>query len=77
MLCSMTSEQRREYLPKYFKTLCTAASLNDASFSEANDWGACLILLPPGKKVDNVWTLLPSGGFSILWNLGVMGTKVG
>ncbi|RDL40766.1 Acyl-CoA N-acyltransferase [Venustampulla echinocandica] len=73
LLCTMTDEKRIAYLPEYFERLATAASLNGASFPEAEDWKACGGLIPPGKRVDNFWTLIPAGFASVLWNVGFSG----
>ena len=34
------------------------------------------VMIPPGKRVDNPWTILPSGFFSVLWNIGYSGCSV-
>jgi ribosomal protein S18 acetylase RimI-like enzyme len=60
-------------LEEYFTRLTTAAALNSAIFSEASDYASISIVLPPGKSVDNPWTLIPAGLFSVLWRLGVRG----
>jgi hypothetical protein len=72
----MSTETRIAYLPRYFNTLLTAAAMNNASFMEANDWESCNILMPPGHKVDNPWTLLPAGFIPLLWNTGIRGCQV-
>ena len=33
------------------------------------------VLMPPGKKVDNIWTIVPAGFFPVLWNLGWSGCQ--
>ena len=80
MLCSMpTQSARLAYLPGYFQTLLKAAALNDASFDAIgrdSKYEACAVLLPPGKRVDNTWTLIPAGFFGCLWRLGWDGCKV-
>ena len=80
MLCSMpTRSARLAYLPDYFQTLLKAAALNDASFDAIGPDGkyeACAVLMPPGKRVDNTWTLIPAGFFGCLWRLGWSGCKV-
>ena len=72
----MTPEARLAYLPKYFDVLLTAAAMNNAIFDEADDWKACGVLMPPGCRVDNTWTLIPAGFFPMLWNIGVGNCKV-
>ena len=80
MLCSMpTQSARLAYLPDYFQTLLKAAALNSASFDTIGPDGkyeACAVLLPPGKRVDNTWTLIPAGFLGCLWRLGWGGCKV-
>ena len=77
MLCSLKDDATREaYLPAYFRTLLKAAALNDAAFDEVADWKCCSVMMPPGKRVDNTWTLIPAGFFPALWKLGVSGCQV-
>jgi hypothetical protein len=82
MLCSMRSQAARlAYLPDYFTTLLKAAALNGGSFDaiedpHGGDYEACAVLIPPGKRVDNPWTLLPAGFVGCLWRLGWGGCKV-
>ena len=80
MLCSMpTQSARLAYLPDYFQTLLKAATLNNASFDAIGPDGkyeACAVLMPPGKRVDNTWTLIPAGFLGCLWRLGWNGCKV-
>lgn len=77
MLCSLKDDAARQaYLPAYFHNLFKAAGLNKAAFDEIEDWKCCSIMLPPGKRVDNTWTLIPAGLFPTLWKLGVSGCQV-
>lgn len=69
-------DQRLSYLPHLFRVLVKAAVLNDAVITEINDWEACAIWMPPGKKVDNWATNVQAGFFSVLWNLGIWGVRV-
>jgi hypothetical protein len=78
LLSSLPSAAARSsYLPTYFRTLLKAAALNDAVFDEIDDWKCCSVLIPPGKRVDNTWTLIPAGLLSVLWTLGISGCRVG
>ncbi|TVY85293.1 putative N-acetyltransferase [Lachnellula suecica] len=70
MLSSMGTEARIAYLPRYFDALLTAAALNQASFMEADDWQSCSVLLSPGHRVDNTWTMLQAGMIPLLYNIG-------
>jgi hypothetical protein len=76
MLCSMTPETRLAYLPKYFNALLTAAAMNQASFDEIDDWKACGVLMSPGHRVDNPFTIIQAGFLPMLWNIGVRGCQV-
>lgn len=77
MLCGMPTEaERLAYLPQYLHTLVKAAALNGATFDEIGGYESCAIFMPPGRKVDNVWTLVPAGFFGCLWRLGVGGCQV-
>jgi GNAT superfamily N-acetyltransferase len=73
LLSTLPPPQRSVYLEEYFTRLATAAALNSAIFSEASDYSSISIVLPPGKSVDNPWTLIPAGLFSVLWRLGAKG----
>lgn len=72
----MSPDARLAYLPKYFDGLLTAAALNKASFAEVDNWKCCGVLMPPGCRVDNIWTILPAGFIPMLWNIGVGGVQV-
>ena len=53
-----------------------AAALNDAVFAEAGgDFGCVAILMPPGKRVDNPWTMLQAGLIPAMMSIGVGGFK--
>jgi GNAT superfamily N-acetyltransferase len=73
MLGNLTTQQRHSYLREYFTRLTTAAALNAATFEEADEWASASVYLPPGKRIDNPWTLVPAGFFQVLWKLGIAG----
>jgi GNAT superfamily N-acetyltransferase len=73
LLSTLSPPERHAYLGEYFTRLATAAALNSAIFSEASDYASISIVLLPGKSVDNPWTLIPAGLFSVLWKLGLRG----
>ena len=77
MLLDMSQEERRAYLPIYWTKLVKSALLNDALITEADGWKAASVLVPPGKYVDGVWSLLCAGFLSVLWRIGFTGFKVG
>ena len=72
----MTKEQRLAYLPAYFDVLLTAAAMNHATFEEIDNWASCGVMMPPGYRVDNPFTLLQSGFISVLWQCGIGGCSV-
>lgn len=76
MLLGMSREERLAYLPIYWTTLVKSALLNDAIITEADGWKAASVIIPPGKCVDNVWTLIYAGFLCVLWRLGFSGFKV-
>jgi len=69
----LDTQQRNAYLGEYFTCLNTAAALNAAIFEEADEWASASVFLPPGKRIDNPWTLIPAGFFQVLWKLGIAG----
>ena len=78
-----TQASRDAYLPAYLHALLKAAALNRASFDAIHDpedtdadEACAAVLMPPGKRVDNTWTLLPAGFVGCLWRLGWGGCKV-
>lgn len=73
ILCNLPEPQRHAYLEEYFTRIATAAGLNNAIFEEAENFSSISIIIPPGCSVDNPWTLIPAGLFSVLWKLGVAG----
>ncbi|KKK20505.1 hypothetical protein ARAM_001103 [Aspergillus rambellii] len=73
MLCDMSPEEYRSYLKPYWDRLCKAAVLNDGIITEADGWKAGAVLMPPGKLLDNPWTMIPAGLFSVLFRIGISG----
>ena len=69
-------EEREAYMYEYFCVLLKAAYLNSAVFDEIGNWKACMVRIPPGKRVDNPWTLWSAGFFGSLWKVGLKGVKV-
>jgi len=63
-------------MQQYFNTLTKAAALNDAVFQEANGWKCIAVWMPPGKRIDNIWTIVRAGFLGCLVRLGVGGCKV-
>ncbi|KAJ5151276.1 uncharacterized protein N7482_010528 [Penicillium canariense] len=75
MLLDMSQEERLAYLPSYWLTLVRSALLNDALITQADDWKAASVIIPPGRHVDNVWTLIYAGFLSVLFRMGFSGLK--
>ncbi|KGO44378.1 Acyl-CoA N-acyltransferase [Penicillium expansum] len=77
MLLSMSQEERLAYLPTYWTALIKSALLNHAVITEADDWKAASVMIPPGGYIENAWTLLWAGFLGVLWRIGFAGIKVG
>ncbi|OQE00831.1 hypothetical protein PENVUL_c045G01183 [Penicillium vulpinum] len=75
MLLGLSQQERLAYLPTYWTTLIKSALLNHAVITEADDWKAASVMIPPGRYVDNFWTLVWSGFLSVLWKIGLPGLK--
>ncbi|KAJ5503679.1 Acyl-CoA N-acyltransferase [Penicillium fimorum] len=75
MLLSLSRQERLAYLPTYWATLIKSALLNDAVITEADGWKAASVMVPPGRYIDNAWTLVWAGFLSVLWKLGMQGVK--
>ncbi|KAJ5988580.1 hypothetical protein N7481_003790 [Penicillium waksmanii] len=75
MLLDMSLEERLAYLPTYWSTLVRSALMNGALITEADGWKAASVIIPPGKGIDNVWTLLYAGFLCVLWKIGISGSK--
>jgi hypothetical protein len=76
MLLDLSEKERLAYLPTYWSTLIKSALLNDAIITEADGVKAASVLIPPGRYVDNIWTLLCAGFLGVLWRTGFPGLKV-
>ena len=76
MLSGLSDEARLAYLPEYMHSILKAAALNDASFVEANDFSCCAVWMPPGKRVDNPFTILQAGLIGVMWRGGWGAVKV-
>ncbi|KAJ5591474.1 uncharacterized protein N7459_001843 [Penicillium hispanicum] len=75
MLLDMPRQQRLDYLPTYWSTLVRSALLNHALITEADGWKAASVIIPPGRYIDNIWTLLYAGFLCVLWKIGLSGFK--
>lgn len=76
MLLDLSQKERLAYLPTYWETLIKSALLNDALITEADGWKAASVLVPPGRYVDSIWSLLCAGFLGVLWRIGFPGFKV-
>ncbi|KAF4555211.1 Hypothetical protein D9617_3g022830 [Elsinoe fawcettii] len=75
MMCDLTAEQHRNYFYTYFTCLMKASALNGGLFQETGDWKSASIIIPPGRRVDNPWTLISAGMLGMLYQLGFGGLK--
>lgn len=76
MLLGMSQQEKLAYLPTYWTALVKSALLNHAVITEADNWKAASVLVPPDGYIENVWTLLWSGFLGVLWKIGLPGVKV-
>ncbi|KAI3319288.1 hypothetical protein HD806DRAFT_539323 [Xylariaceae sp. AK1471] len=72
---ALTEEERRDYLPLFLTTLLKAGTLNKGIILEVSSWGCCAIMLPPGRKVDNPFTIIQAGFPGALLQLKATGIK--
>lgn len=76
ILSSVDADRLDATRERMFQAFFTAATLNDATIEEADDWQSCGVFLPPGKKVANPWTLIPAGLIPLLFKIGLGGCTV-
>ncbi|KAI0403209.1 hypothetical protein F4802DRAFT_320853 [Xylaria palmicola] len=62
--------EHKALLRKLFSALLRQASLNNGVFLEAGGFGSCGLLMPPGSRLENPWTMLQAGLVPALWALG-------
>ncbi|KAJ7368566.1 hypothetical protein DFH08DRAFT_762499 [Mycena albidolilacea] len=75
LLQDFPQSQHQSILPRYLRAFFTAASLNRGMFINADGFGCCAVLLPPGARIDNPWTLLPAGLIPAIFATGLRGLK--
>lgn len=76
LLHHIPPSEHETVLAKLMTALVNQGALNGASFVEVSDFGCCGFVLPPGKNMENPWTLPAAGLFSTLWTIGLGGFKV-
>ena len=76
LLFTLSDSKRKTYLQEFMTSLLKAAALNGGRFLEANDWASCAVLVHPGHRVDNPFTLLQAGLIPTMCNIGLSGIKV-
>jgi len=76
LLFTLSDSKRKTYLQAFMTSLLKAAALNGATFLEANNWDSCAVLVHPGRRVDNPYTLLQAGLIPAMCNIGISGIKV-
>lgn len=74
LLNNFSVSARQAYLLTYFQRLLGAAGLNAAEFLEADDWASAAVIMPPGSRVDNLWTLIPAGLIGMVYQVGLRGS---
>lgn len=72
----LADAERAVYLPKLIQSVVRSSILNGGEVCEADDWSACGVAMPPGRRADSVGSLLQAGLLPVLWNLGISGCKV-
>ncbi|KAI0204388.1 hypothetical protein F4808DRAFT_340836 [Astrocystis sublimbata] len=72
---ALSVEERRNYLPVFLRSLCKASVLNKGFIFELSSWGCCAVVLPPGKKVDNPFTMIQAGLIPLTIQLKSIGMK--
>ena len=75
MLSDLPEDERLAYLPDFMHSLLKASALNNGAFQEANDWSCAAVWMPPGKKIDNPFTVIQAGLVGIAWKIGIRGCK--
>ncbi|KAI1748930.1 hypothetical protein F4782DRAFT_542482 [Xylaria castorea] len=75
ILHDLAEPKRTAYLPKLLRGVVAACVLNGGSIIEVGDWSACAVFMPPGRKPDNVHTLVRAGIASMIWDLGIASAK--
>ena len=76
MLSDLSETDRLAYHDQYMHILLKASALNDGAFQEANDWSCAAVWMPPGKRIDNPWTVFQAGLIGVLFKIGLKGCKV-
>ncbi|KAH8665013.1 hypothetical protein BGZ60DRAFT_410611 [Tricladium varicosporioides] len=77
VLCSFTDSQRITYLPKYYRTLLTAAILSGGEIAaivgEDAEWKAGGVIMLPGKEVHGLGNMMKAGTARVMWDIGLRG----
>lgn len=63
-------------LPKFFRPFLVQALLNDALLIEAGNSSSCGLIVPPGSRLENPWTILQAGLMPAVWNVGIGTLKI-
>lgn len=75
IFCHMSEEEKNAILLWYFRGLLTAAVLNKGTFEFLDNDNCCGVLMPPGCKVDNPFTLISAGFLGMVWKIGLGATR--
>ncbi|KAL2257509.1 hypothetical protein VTK26DRAFT_85 [Humicola hyalothermophila] len=63
--------EQKPVLARLLRFFFAAASLNKAIFLEVDGFGCAAVLMPPGCRVDNPWTMIPAGLIPSIFHLGL------
>ncbi|KAI2782166.1 hypothetical protein F4815DRAFT_463933 [Daldinia loculata] len=74
-LQNLSLAEQKRILPKLFHSFFFASAINDGMLLEADNFGSCAILMPPGKTNDNFWTVLRAGVIPRLFTIGPAACK--
>lgn len=68
--------QHPNILPKFFRPFLIQALLNNGLLIEAGSLSSCGLIMPPGSRLENPWTILRAGLVPAVWNVGFGTLKV-
>ncbi|RYP47449.1 hypothetical protein DL768_006511 [Monosporascus sp. mg162] len=70
-LHDIPEDRRQLSRHKALHAFIKACALNDGEIVEAADWGSCGVLMPPGRKAENPFTILQAGLIPLVMTVGV------
>ncbi|KAK3361611.1 hypothetical protein B0T24DRAFT_111586 [Lasiosphaeria ovina] len=75
LLQAHAADKQEPVLFRLLTAFLTACALNHGLFLEADGFGCCAVLMPPGRKADNPWTMIPAGVVQGLFTIGIGAVK--